>query len=443
MRPHATNATVPSGNRRALLGAGSVVFIALLLAGLHIRNYPVLSPIDEVAHFDNVVKESRFELVRRGDPVGDDALRAAGCRGIDAPGNLPDCVPVDQQPAAPLPNFNTAYMHPPLYYVVEGLGARSLRGVGIASNLLLGARFMDALWFASGLLLLFAVMGELGLRGVVRAAASVMPAIVPFVVYQAATVTNDVTAIPSAALVLLAVLRFDRGRWRSWTVSIACATAVLLRMTNVFGVMVGIGFLCVRWVQKKDPEDRRRIVHAIVAATATTLVAIAAWIALIGIVAQVPASALPLARMFPKNFSVDQLFQSVAPLVPPTYGLPDVAFWTRHSFITLQAAAIGWPVVVGPALAVARRRTRPEGLALGVPAAAAMLIVGPTMVIINAVSSDTFLGLPIPTRMALSVVPGCLAAFAGGIRSRWASRALVGFVSAGIAGSLVVAGGLM
>ena len=167
---------------------------ALLLSALHIHNYPILSPIDEVNHFDSVVKLSDGEMVRRGDLLGSAALHAMACRSIDAPDYTPPpCVP-DNVPVA-FSNMNISYMHPPLYYASTGLVARALDSVGIAPNLLVGARMVNALWFAIGLLLLYGVMGELGVTGCARAAAALLPALIPFVVYQSATVTNDVTRV--------------------------------------------------------------------------------------------------------------------------------------------------------------------------------------------------------------------------------------------------------
>lgn len=413
-----------------------IVTVGMALSLLHIQNYPTLSPIDELHHFDNVVKWSAGHPVHRGDGLGEDAMHAVACRSIDTSGFVPPaCVPAN----VPIPSSdpNTAYMHPPLYYAVTGIVARVLRAVGLVPGLLVGARIANGLWFVVGLLLLFAVMGELGLTGLSRIASALVPALIPFAVFQSATVTNDVTAIPSACLVLLAALRFDHGRWRIWVMAATSALAIWLRMTNLFGVAVAVIYLLIRAWQV-SPFDSRRYVHAAATSAGAAAAAGLMWILVVRGLARVPASAMPLYQVFPKHFSLGQVFESVAPMVPPTYDLPNVVFWTRHTFVTLLAGAMGWPVIAAPFIGVLRRDRDHHGLALGVAAGTVMLTTGPVLAVINAVSEDSFLAVPFPTRMALSVVPGCLAAAFGGLRSKWSQRLLTSGAAVGLVAMFVI-----
>ena len=326
---------------------------------------------------------------------------------------------------------------PPVYYVATGLGARALHAIG--PNLLVARRIINGVWFAFGLILMYSVMGEVGLAGVVRASAALLPALVPSVVFQSATVTNDVTAIPTAALVLLAGLRYERRAWPARPVAVFSALAVSLRVTNFFGVGIAVGYLAVRGFTASDPADRRRLSRT--AATAASACALAgiAWIAVVAARAHVAASALPLASLIPKKFTVREMLDSVAPMVPPTQSLPDVG--TSHSYITLLAASVGWLVVAGPFIASARGSRDRLGVALGASAGLVLLLVGPTLAIINAISDDSFLGFPFPARMGFSVVPACLASAATGIRSGWPARLLTIYVAIGLLGVLDMVGG--
>ena len=283
----------------------------------------------------------------------------------------------------------------------------------------------------------------MGVTGCARAAAALLPALIPFVVYQSATVTNDVTALPSGALVLLAVLRYEHGRWRAWVPIVASVVALWLRLTNLFGVGVAVGYLAIRALQQTDRNTRRRLLTVAGMSAAAGLVAAITWTVAIGVFARVPASAIPLYPLSPKHFSIDQIFQSIAPMVPPTTDLPNVTFWTRHSFPDLLAAAAGWPVIAGPLLAIARRHDDGGGgLAIGIPSGLIMLGIGPTLTVINAISADSFLGVPFATRMGVSVVPGCLAAGLGGLRNRRSARLLAIFVSAGLVAMMLIVSGV-
>ena len=427
-------------HRRSLATAAAVAAIGLSLALLHIANHPALSPLDEATHFDSVVQESGGHLVARGDDMGEAALHGIACRGIDSPGYVPPpCVPEGVPVDFHESRFNTSYMHPPVYYVATGLGARALHAIG--PSLLVASRIVNGVWFALGLVLMYVLMGEVGLAGVVRACAALLPALVPFVVFQSATVTNDVTAIPTAAFVLLAGLRYERRAWPAWPVAVLSALAVSLRVTNFFGLGIAVGYLAVRGVTASDHADRRRLWRTAAAAAGACAVAGIAWIVVVAARAHVAASALPLANLIPKKFTVRQMFESVAPMVPPTQSLPDVGFWTSHSYTTLLAASVGWLVVAGPFIACMRGSRDRLGVALGASAGLVLLLVGPALAIINAISDDSFLGFPFPARMGFSVLPACLAAAATGIRGRWPARLLTIYVAVGLLGVLAIVGG--
>ena len=65
-------------------------------------------------------------------------------------------------------------------------------------------------------------------------------------------------------------------------------------------------------------------------------------------------------------------------------------------------------------------------------AGAVLLAVGPALVIINAISSDSLLYMPFATRLGLSVVPACIAAALIGMRHRLSAKVLCVLVGAGL-----------
>jgi hypothetical protein len=417
----------------------AVALGAVAIAGLHIAEHPKLSPVDEMAHLDYSYRVSHGHLVRRGDVVGDEAVRAAACRGIDTildPYVLPPC----DDPSAYPPEANISYMHPPLYYAVTGTAARVIAGAGVAS-FVTAARIANGMWFASGIVLMFLLLGEVGVAGVARVAGAFLPALAPFVLFQSATVTNDVTAVPTAAAVMFLACRAERGRTR-YALALACALSMWLRMTNVFGIAVAVGYLVVRAVRTREPERRRTLLGAAAIATAATVLAGLAWLVVLSAIARVDS--IPFAQTVPKRFEFDRLLQSIPEIVPPTQELPPVPFWSDSALAAVVCGLIGWLVIAGPMMALARHGARgadldepdrPLGVdlaALGLATAAVLLAIGPTLIVINSVSHDSLILPPLPRRFGLSMLPACFTAALAGARSVWASRALAVFVGGGL-----------
>src|SRR5262245_20124144 len=196
----------PASRRWRRPGALSVVplgllALALVLVGLHVREYRIVSPIDELQHIDYALKASQGELVRRGDHEGQEALREEACRGLDNPMPLPSCEarsydPTDFQEEG----YNTAYAHPPGYYWVSGIGGRLLAALPGVGGPVTGVRLMGALWLGVGLIATWYALGELSIRASARIAVLVLVASAPTVLLFSATVNPDATSITVGAL---------------------------------------------------------------------------------------------------------------------------------------------------------------------------------------------------------------------------------------------------
>src|SRR5215216_4052758 len=63
----------------------------VLLNGLHVHSYTVISPFDENAHIDRLIRSSRFEFVQPDDQMSQESLHEVACRGSEIalfPGRL-------------------------------------------------------------------------------------------------------------------------------------------------------------------------------------------------------------------------------------------------------------------------------------------------------------------------------------------------------------------
>src|SRR6266508_3844857 len=59
--------------------------LILILNGLHVHAYSVISPFDENFHIDQLIRSSRLELVQPDDATTQESLDEVACRGTDDP----------------------------------------------------------------------------------------------------------------------------------------------------------------------------------------------------------------------------------------------------------------------------------------------------------------------------------------------------------------------
>ena len=232
----------------------ALVLFGGLLVGLHVHRYTQISPIDELQHIDYMYKVHNGHLVPAGDKFGQDAMREEACRGIDAPLNdsLPACDskrfhPADFQEAG----YNTAYIHPPTYYAIEGTIGWVLQKFTGVDSLVTTARLVGALWLAIFTVCMWFLMDDFEIPLLARATVIVLVLTSPTVLHASSTIQPDGTALAAGAAMVLATLRWEKGRWHWIVPALVGVVAVSLKVTN--GLVVG---LCVLYLILRYVEDR-------------------------------------------------------------------------------------------------------------------------------------------------------------------------------------------
>jgi hypothetical protein len=445
---------------RSILALVAVILFAALLVTLHVREYTVLSPIDELQHLDYALKVSDGEFVYRGDLVGTEALREEACRGVDARFSTPPCDartlrPQDFQEEG----FNTAYIHTPGYYIVAGLGGRLIDRVPGVMSPVVGARLMGVLWLAAALVLMWMVFDELGVRVAARLPVLLLVACAPTVLHAAATINPDGSALAIGAAALLVVLRWESGRARPWLLAVVGVAAILTKVNNVMAVGVAVLYLGLRWYQQRaiepgtDPsadgsDHQAGADHAAAGrgvdgparsgrATAGALAALALSVAVLGTAwmlfssanARVDADEIPMTQRFlVESVSVDEFVDNLpaglTPLRDPYLpAIVDTPLTRAGAIVGDRLLLIG----VAASLIVSRARSRERALAAA--AMLAMIVVGPMFVGLNYLTSSIYVG--IPSRYGLAVVPAAAAA-TGLFIERSRTGVIVGAVMSGV-----------
>jgi hypothetical protein len=407
---------IEPAHRRGILG---LCLLSLLLVTWFTARYTTIGPVDELQHLDYADKISHGHLVASGDTFGQTVLAEEACRGVDVVGaQVPACGTGPYDPAAFLEGgYNTAAIHPPLYYLVTGVGARTILAVHLTHSFVLAARLMGAVWLAAGLVMTWFLLAELGAREQVRWMVSVALVASPVVLYSAGTVNNDGAALFFGALICWAAIRFIRGHGRVTVLAVACAAAVLTKFT--FILAAGAAVALVLLASRGSGGGRRRLRRGALVSLAACLGTLAGWRVVAGAIAKMPLTDLPMVRQFhAESLSFDMVFTQSMVAVPPTR-IPYLPAMFGSGAIAVWILLVGWMLLAGPVVAVLSADRDVDRARLATLCMAGTILIGPAMVLANFVQLKMY--VPIPPRYGLVLVPAMFAVAAPHLRSRVAT----------------------
>ncbi len=415
-----------------------VIAVAVAISVLQIRDHPQFSRVDEPQHFDYALK-SPSAGVRIGEQYGLEATKTYACRGIDLPGlapgspRLPDCG--DPQPDPTRTHsigYNSAYLHTPVYYTATGLaGEAILRLPGVDSSLV-AYRLAGVVWLAAGLAMVWYALGlaRVGLWG--RAAVVGLLGVSPMVVHGSAFVNPDAAGLLGGGLVLVALMKWEGGRWPWWTVPVASLLAVALRLTNSAAVGVVVVYLALRVWQKREMVRERLLVAATSAGAALATVLV--WRIWQQARKLDDEQDLPLygSERF-DHFRWESLDNQLRAVVTPfrEQWIPEAL--PRGTLVPLAGIAdIGLLVLLGAGVAFVAAKSAQRALVGGV--FAAMVGMGLLTMLTNywTLSRDSLA----PGRYGLAILPFAAVAVAPLLRRRLLARALIGMLAVATAGAM-------
>jgi hypothetical protein len=388
----------------------SLVIFATLLVVLHLRNYTTVSPVDELQHIDATFKWSKGEPVRRGDRVGQTSMREEACRGIDT-FNPPPCGNAryharDFQEEG----YNTAYIHPPVYYGLSGIGARVI-GISGDHSFVTEARLMGILWLGAGVVLIWLLLAEFDVSYPARCVLIVLAISSPVVLHMSSIVNPDAAALAVGAAILLAVVRWERGATPWQAPGVLAAVAVLLKASFATAAGLCVLYVAIRLVQSRNaaidgptPSEWLRVLMGI---GAGLIVASGAWVIAQNALAHVAAAQIPEVKRFQVNSFPfrqlrSQLFAGVTPIQLPAYA---PKFFDKDPIKNgNDVIDVLFFVATVSTLALSQARSRMRAIAGA--ALTTMLLVGPVFVFFNYIVQGTF--VVIPPRYGLPLVPAVL-----------------------------------
>jgi hypothetical protein len=431
--------------RRGRLGsiAGLLVLIvfSFVTVGVTVARHAALSPIDEAAHIDSVFRAP--SIVRTGELMLPQTLDEISCRGVaQIVFTPPPCGVFQAAPPAGYAigggGYNTADIHPPIYYDITKL-AITLGGFLPLDPVTL-MRLTGVFWLALGACLTWLLARRLGAgRWAAFGAGATLAA--GYSVQEMSSIVNvDAMVLATGAgFALLALWAWPkRSAW--WLLPLAAVVVMFVKMTNIAGLVVVCLFLLIReavrplavdggvrgWERLRGPERLRAWWSANGSGTGRALgvgaltglaagLALAVWSAIRSTRALVPGDSLPISQQFLiDHLTLEQIASQAFSFTAPTEFLPNglsLKFIGSYGPIALVAV---WAGLLALTVA-AWFRDRAAFAALA--AAVACLAVMPALyVVLNYIASHQFFTPWF--RYGFSMMPFVVAAIAAGFRRR-------------------------
>ena len=447
-----------------LRSAACVVALMALALGLvigHVHSYTEVSPVDELQHLDYMIRAGDGHLVALGDLFSQRALRLETCHRLDAEfdSKVPACVVDPSVQLDPTTfqesGFNTAAIHPPTYYVVDGVLARTIGAVlPVKDDPFTNGRVAGAVWLMAAVGALWLLLRELGASRLLASSLIAITISAPTVLFASATINTDGTSLLCGALLVWAVVRWERGRLPMWVVLAATALCAGTKVTNLIGVAVVVLYLLIRcdWSTLRDSagasarstsgapalarvrsflvENRRRLIP-VVAMGVTAVLVSAIWQLVAMSIATVPGSDIPMTQRYTvTQFPMSQFIGSWRQTFDPLFG-PYLPPFMRTDLVTLFAGLSAVLLIVLTLVAMVRspRGSRPRALACAALGAAA--VAGPAIVLFNYGFQKVY--VDIPFRYALVAVPALLTSGVIVLRGRWLTMLSAGFAVLSVA----------
>lgn len=395
-----------------------VALIPVLFVSLHVSKYTKISPVDELQHIDYLYKVPA--LVASGDLVGQEAMHAEACRGIDAAFTPPPCSdtavydPKDFQEDG----YNTASINTPIYYAVTRILSAPIMALTPANDLVTAARLTGAIFLGLGLAVTYFVGRRLGAPRTGLLATLAILAATPSLLFPSATISPDALVLLVGATMAWCVLWWEespRKRW--WVLALASGLAVLIKLTNIVVVAAAGIYVLYRLIEttrasrrgaaeaSKQDSDREKVkglAWGTGAIAATTAVCVLGWMAVQRLIAHGDPLAIPMtARFRVTEFPFGEVVSTFGELLNPL-STPNV--WVgNNSLVNVTQRASSFlfaSAVIAGALFVTRL---PKITVLSRCWVAAALLSGVGFIVISYVGQGVY--VPPPARYSATLIP--------------------------------------
>jgi hypothetical protein len=395
-----------------------LILASFVYVGVNVPKHREFSPYDEYVYLDYLDKVPTQLFVHQFEKVGDFARNEISCRGVVGFGPFGQGCDRGSHRADvtyPYSGYTGADIYSPAYFVITWTLAQPLTWFGL--DLLDAGRLVGAIWLASGLLLLYGAMRELGVSRRLAVGLNLMVMISPAMYWADTYLATDAPSLAAGAALLYAGILIAKGKLAAgWLIPLS-ALVVLVKVQNLAAVLlVGLALVGLATWNAYRPVSTEAGPNRF--PLKPTLLAIAALVA--GVLAQVvwlvirSHSALPPVLSPGADTNPQKLTQQA--LVSEAFKyLFKVGASDLNSGVTgTVAASVLTALSVGGVIAmIVDRRTHSRtvvtfaAVTLGVA-----LLIGPALATSTLVMTGNY--FPLPVRYGIVLIPAfvtCAAVF--------------------------------
>lgn len=392
-----------------------------------------LSPIDEWVYVDYLYKVPVEGMVHEGEAIGNAALNIMACDGVRPYGPMgPPCGSSYRNLSAfPFQGKTSADAYTPVYFDTTWAVGEAIHAVTGTSELT-SWRLTSALWLAIASVLLYFLLRQWRIRKVVIFALGVAMIASPFAWWTYTYVSTDAPSLPLGILLLIAAVKFERGKWSGWWLVAISIIAVLFKVTNILAVCLAALFLLITWLLElkrtrwsgwKSPRPNRvgrsSLALPLFAASSVISAAVAQviWLA----IRQAVAIGAPANQGIAIPLTVRRLAEQTVNFLPGTIianvnvaGSPNLAY-TIPPFLIQPLSWITVAGVIG-AFWMLRRRSSTTAIVIAVVSAA--VLFAPMLGLVVYLTTGSYFNLP--PRYGAAILGGFLLLAGLTLRNRWA-----------------------
>src|SRR5262245_1159313 len=224
-----------------------------------VAHNPQLSPIDEGAHLDYVVRATRGEIPRTGDRLTQQSAEIIACKGVQLDGLvLPKCGK-QHYDVTVFPSLGYQYeaQQPPAYYFATALGRPVMAKVLGIDDYADSVRAVGFIYWSLGLLLLWAAMRVFRVEPWCALAVLLLVACAPDVVTYTSIVSNDAASLLVGAACLLGIALAMRRPSTAWAIVLAALgiAAAFTKTSDMIPVVALAAFAL--WTHYREHDGLR------------------------------------------------------------------------------------------------------------------------------------------------------------------------------------------
>jgi hypothetical protein len=267
----------------------AVFTLSVVVVATSVSRHEPLFVYDEVTYADYLIKIDHGTLwMPQGDEYAQETMRVTSCRGVALPDeNAAPLIPAAgcDQRFRPPAEFVTGDVsngggHPPTYFLITYVGARTLLATGLADDLVTAGRLFGAVWMAAGLLGLIVLARSFGAPALVVLLLVLLVAFSPRFIEEWQYLTPDAANLVVGSGVMLLALRWLRGDRGRWCLPLAGVLGVVVKAPNI--LVVGACCLAILVADNsfRPRKERIRGVVTLAGSSLAAMVVLAAVMAL-------------------------------------------------------------------------------------------------------------------------------------------------------------------